>query len=522
MNNNTFKDDLRKHYFFLLIFFGYIVSYILFGNFTLFYIDRLDNELVYNQILGRFYRGDLDASEIFLNGETKIYWLRRILQPYSLLYFFNAEFAYWFFDIITKILSYLSFYILAKKFTRNYLIVSLSACFFASLNSHSVWGMLITFFPYFIYLVSYKKKLKLKHYLITIFVALNSEIVHAPYLVILSFIFMLTFNFIQREKLKNLILISGIFYFFVLLSNANIIYAFLFDGPFHREEIVQPDFIFNIKSLIFNLFHLGSFLGEIEIDYGTAYDIPYIFFTLIFFPMVLFSKNKKLYYFIFVVLVLSILSLLTKNLNLFFTKFWNPAYIVIYQIFIFSLIFLIINNKFKKIIPYSIFVIILFQTSSSFAPFAKKYIDPFKVNNFRNYYTFKGYYMKESYSEIKREVGKNKTLSIWPVDPMVAAMNGIFTIDGEHNLYPLSYKKKFYKIIKDELDLNPRFKDYYLNWGHRVYAFVSDPENILINFKEAKKIGASFVISKFLIENKNLELVKIVTGVENLFLYKIN
>ena len=216
------------------------------------------------------------------------------------------------------------------------------------------------------------------------------------------------------------------------------------------------------------------------------------------------------------------MSLLSKNLDLFITKFWNPSYLLVYKIFIFSLIFLIINNKFKKIVPYSIFVIILFQTSSSFSPFAKKYIDPFKVNNFRNYYTFKGYYMKESYSEIKREVGKNKTLSIWPVDPMVAAMNGIFTIDGEHNLYPLSYKKKFYKIIKDELNLNPRFKDYYLNWGHRVYAFVSDPENILINFKEAKTLGASFVISKFLIENKNLELVKIVTGVENLFLYKIN
>ena len=522
MNDNSFKNSLRKHYFFLFIFLGYIVSYILFGNFTLFYIDRLDNELVYNQILGRFYRGDLDAAEIFLNGETKIYWLRRLLQPYSLLYFFNAEFAYWFIDITTKVLSYLSFYILAKKFTKNYVIVSLSACFFASLNSYSVWGMLITFFPYFTYLVSFKKKLKLKHYLITIFVALNSEIVHAPYLVILSFIFMLTFNFIQREKLKNLILISGIFYFFVLLSNANIIYAFLFDGPFHREEIVQPDFVFSLKSLIINLFHLGSFLDEIEINYGAVYDIPYIFFTLIFFPMVLFSKNKKLYYFIFVVLVLSILSLLTNNLDLFFTKFWNPAYLVIYQIFIFSIIFLLVNNSFKRLIPYSIFIIILFQTSSSFTPFAKKYIEPFKVKNFRNYYTFEGYYMNESYTKIKQTVGKNKVLSIWPVDPMVAAMNGIYSIDGEHNLYPLSYKKKFYEIIKDELNANPRFEKYYMDWGHRVYAFVSDPKNIKINFIEAKKLGANFVISKFTIENEYLENIKTIQGIETLYLYKIN
>lgn len=522
MNDNSLKDSLRKHYFFLFIFTGYVVSFILFGNFTLFYIDKLDNEIVYNHILGSFYKGELNASEIFLNGETKIYWLRRLLQPYSLLYILDTEFAYWFFDIVTKILSYFSFYILAKQFTRNTIILSLSACFFASLNIYSIWGLLITFFPYFIYLVSFKKKLKPKHFFITIFVALNSEIVHSPYLIILSIFFMIAFSLNQKEKLKNLLIISSVFYFFVLLSNSNILYAFIFDGPFHREEMIQAKFIFNLKDIILNLFFLSNFIGEIKLDYGLVVDIPYIFFSIIFFPLIFFTKDKKLFYFIFFILLISALSLLSKNLDLFITKFWNPSYLSVYQIFIFSLIFLIINNKFKKIVPYSIFVIILFQTSSSFTPFAKKYIDPFKVNNFRNYYTFKGYYMKESYSEIKREVGKNKTLSIWPVDPMVAAMNGIFTIDGEHNLYPLSYKKKFYKIIKDELDLNPRFKDYYLNWGHRVYAFVSDPENILINFKEAKKIGASFVISKFLIENKNLELVKIVTGVENLFLYKIN
>ena len=130
--------------------------------------------------------------------------------------------------------------------------------------------------------------------------------------------------------------------------------------------------------------------------------------------------------------------------------------------------------------------------------------------------------MKESYSKIKKEVGKNKTLSIWPVDPMVAAMNGIYSIDGEHNLYPLSYKKKFYKIIKDELEASPRFRNYYMNWGHRVYAFVSDPENIKIDFIEAKKLGANFVISKFIIENEILENIKIIKGVETLYLYKIN
>ena len=115
-----------------------------------------------------------------------------------------------------------------------------------------------------------------------------------------------------------------------------------------------------------------------------------------------------------------------------------------------------------------------------------------------------------------------KVISLWPVDPMVAVMNNIQTLDGEHNLYPLSYKKRFYKIIEDELEANSQFKDYYLNWGHRVYAFVSDPNNVRIDFNEAKKQGASFVISKFKVENNSLMKIVEIKDKENLFLYKIN
>ena len=51
MNDNSFKNSLRKHYFFLFIFLGYIISFILFGNFTLFYIDKLDNvEVLYDDL----------------------------------------------------------------------------------------------------------------------------------------------------------------------------------------------------------------------------------------------------------------------------------------------------------------------------------------------------------------------------------------------------------------------------------------------------------------------------------------
>ena len=111
------KVFFEYHPFFLLIFLGYLVSYLIFGSFTLFYVDRLDNEVVYNHILGNFYKGDYDAVKIFLNGETKIYWLRRLLQPFSLLYIFNTEFAYWTIDILAKIISYFSFFVIPLYIT---------------------------------------------------------------------------------------------------------------------------------------------------------------------------------------------------------------------------------------------------------------------------------------------------------------------------------------------------------------------------------------------------------------------
>ena len=53
---------------------------------------------------------------------------------------------------------------------------------------------------------------------------------------------------------------------------------------------------------------------------------------------------------------------------------------------------------------------------------------------------------------------------------------------------------------------NKFLKNYYDNWGSRIYAFNDNPENILINFKEAKKIGAKYILSKNNIDNDQLLL----------------
>ena len=120
--------------FVFILFLNYLIPLLLFGNITLFYHDSLDHEIVLNNILGKIYQGNLEALNLLLNGEIKIEYLRRLFHPISLLYVFNTEVAYWLIDILVKLTSFISFYVLSKKITKNYFIASLLSCLFASIN----------------------------------------------------------------------------------------------------------------------------------------------------------------------------------------------------------------------------------------------------------------------------------------------------------------------------------------------------------------------------------------------------
>ena len=90
---------------------------------------------------------------------------------------------------------------------------------------------------------------------------------------------------------------------------------------------------------------------------------------------------------------------------------------------------------------------------------------------------------------------------------MVAVMNDIATIDGYHNIYPLHYKYKFRKVIEKELESNIEVRKYFDGWGSRLYTFSNNASKILIDFNEAKKLGAEYVISKHDLSSNGLKLI---------------
>jgi len=524
------KDSNSKiHLIFLSILsLNYLIPIIIFGNITLFYHDVLDIGVVYNHILGKFYRGDLPSIDLFLNGELRKEFLPRLLHPLSYLYAILAtETAYWITDVLIKLTSYISFFVLSKKINLSTFNGALLASLYAASNLPTTYAVGLAFFPYLICLVFFTDKIKINKLLLVIFFGLNTSIVHGIFIIpIIFIIYVILKQEIKKINLNCLIIYTSSFFLFSLIANANLIYAELFLGPFHRVEFERVP----LSIPFFTHRFLEFFFLTNKIDHSSIYNLPYAILFIPTFIFSLFSKNqfikKTLYiliafYFFHLVLNINFIQELQKFLGGFFWTF-NFTWYLSYKFLLISLFLAILFKYNKKNLSILVYFIIIslfaFQINSSLIPLYKTYSN--KNVNYQNIYTFKGYYRYEDFKEIKKIVGSSRTMSIG-IDPMVSVMNNIGVVDGYHTLYTLKYKLKFRKIIEKELDKNNELKKYYDIWGNRVYAFINDQNKIDINFLEAQKMGVNFIISKYQINNISLELIKEVNNKNPIYLYKI-
>ena len=566
------SEKLKIHFVFLFILsLYYLIPFFFTGNLILNPHDLLDSEIVYNDAIGKLYKGNTESTDVFLGGEIKWYFLRRVLQPLTLIYFlFESEAAFWLTDVLLRVIAYISFFKLTKKLDVSIFNSSLISCLFAStVQTH--FGLGIVCLPYIIYLLLKNKNFFLKHYLIIILIGLNTDLAYHIYIIPISFLISLIFYKNLKEYNYTLFLkILFILLICILISNSNLIYAQLFSDPFHRTEWINetPDLLSNIKIFIFGFLSLPI----IKNSPYFFHSLPFMIFAFTITLVSFFSKNKKAYLLLLIIFLISLYSFilnldyinqirsdgleLFKTINLHSVQHFLPLLRILLFV---SIINLLISKKIKYVIYAVIFIsIISQQIRISIIPIGKhlfsfeylseqdqnilrdyfhkqRYISVIKKiiiskndekknldQKFKSNYTFNGYYNYDNYKKIKSYVGSSRTISVG-LDPMVAVMNDIRVIDGYHNLYPLSYKKKFRKVIEKQLDHYDEWKKYYDRWGSRVYTFVYDPKVIKINFTEAKKLGANYVISKYLISNEVLSTVcEECNNSKNLFLYKIN
>jgi hypothetical protein len=97
-----------------------------------------------------------------------------------------------------------------------------------------------------------------------------------------------------------------------------------------------------------------------------------------------------------------------------------------------------------------------------------------EVFYFRNSPSISQYFAKEQFADIKEHIGKplnTYRVASLGIDPSVSLYNGFYTIDGYFANYPLSYKYAFREIIANELEKDFKLKQYFDDWGSRVYLF---------------------------------------------------
>ena len=561
------KKNTNLHILSLSIFsLYYLFSLTVFEAMVVFPYDNLNMGVVFDHVISRMFRGDYDSYKVFLSGEFKWFYLDRIFYPTNLVHIFlNDKQFYFFYEIVEKLISYFSFYLLGKFLFKNKVNSIFGAIFYTTLIN-DVGSPAPTIFlpimPYLLYLACSKNQLRLKHLIILFFIGLSSSLV----LDYPSMILMIIFAYFIRSK-KNYIILFNVLVTISLgmvIAGIPLILSVL-DEPLHRAvmekkelltviifefknfySVLNPNSIRNIFLLptnilkililiyclltknkeirLFLLFFLSTYLLRILL----TSDLTQIIFNnfLIFLKGFGFSRVDKILPLLFSIVLVAILNINKKKL------FRNAMIILTFVSSICLQLYLPAQESVKKLLEENLKKESLEQVKKKYMQ--KNFIEIISTISDKNNYkqqnlifdiktenTFDSYYKLEVYKKIKLLVGSNRVASIG-VDPMIAVMNDINVIDGYHNIYHLSYKKKFRGIIKEELNQNNILKDYYDNWGNKVYLFYNDKNNLLINFKEAKNLGAEYIISSFPLKNKNLESNYLLYNEnDKIYLYKI-
>jgi hypothetical protein len=138
--------------------------------------------------------------------------------------------------------------------------------------------------------------------------------------------------------------------------------------------------------------------------------------------------------------------------------------------------------------------------------------------------TVSEYFRSDDYNEAKKALGldtkETKVLS-FGLDPMIAVMNGLSSLDGYVYNYPLYYKRIFREIISVDASLTNGSLEYFDTWGSRLYIFDRGvaATDLRINWCASVKLGAEYLFS-----SKNLsgasELSEVFKG-HNLIVYRI-
>jgi hypothetical protein len=460
------KNETKFHLLFLFILsLFYLLPFLIFGEFIIQHPDdRLNVEIVNNHLIGQIFKGNFEAANLMFNGEYKYYYFIRIFHPLMIIYaLFELNYSYWIYDIIVNFISYITFFIFAKKISNDLLICSFSSALFVSLNQlyapvmlTTIFGLGVAAIPYLLYLNLKEKPLKIKHYLILLFFGLNT---HFYELLVLPVIFLIIFALNKKVRLNLFFKISAVFFISIFISNINLFLILLSDLEFQRKMLIGPlelkDNLILALRRIFFLYHLALNPFKIWMQ-PLVEQLPYLLLNFSVFFYLIYSKNKLALKLFGIIIFLAIICFIERTyffnnlirnydaLNLINTINLHRVYKYIAILYV--IIFFTINSQKRNFFLCTIGLIslIFFQIRpliypSFYTALDWKNVSIVKKKSIKNSFYNQDYikFIKDIYDESNINNFKNKSIT----SKYVLSIN---------NYYNFNEFKKIKKIVKNK------------------------------------------------------------------------
>lgn len=537
-------------------------------------------------IQGDFFISDQNP-EYTLPGVEHRYSLRTISFDKLLFYLFGYFWGYFLNEVIYRLFAFSGMLLLIKsikkglEFPESYQI--LLALSFASLPFYAHSNLSIAGLPMLLYSFKelYLDKEKILPLIYISFFAFYSSFVLSGFfigiLIIISFLYLIIIKKLNLWLfLGSVILITS-----YLLSHYNLFLNQIFyDVPTNRNETSPLFFAKNtdaliefLKILYYNQNHATTNHAIIILptvfvlvfDNHDSSRMPKLIMSILLFIFTTALIVGLSYFTSFIELIGPVGGFTWNRLYWFNPMMWYILFSILiielynfYSInikFLFSIILLSFIFGFKYFVSVdSIFLLLLLLTLSILFFLSQK-IQKFKKRNrliilsllitqisINTYtFTYKGFFQKPSFKDFFSEEQFNDLTKTLDLDksnirigcigfyPSVANYNGFKTLGAYENIYPLKFKNKFYRIIKNEIKQNKNLYDYFTKSGSRLYLYDNEigmpyydqqprlklyhPEITCdLNIPLMKELGTSHIFSTSKIKNakqKNLELIHI-------------
>lgn len=415
---------------------------------------------------------------------------------YALFYFFNSSLVFISFSLIPFYFSYFFFISRAKKDIRNlitlfllwslYIIINLPVLvqiFFQSLGSHRMsWD---NFEVQFSWINALKNLLNNILYIDMT----RQHSITAPSL--LGIFIILYWLFSIKSKAIN----KKAFFILLWIASIEVFSFFIYSSPYWQSIQSHLGFLQTFQFQRFAYILLVPFSICIALAANFLIANNKIF-------------NKKAWFLVFLLILLySLLIFKFKpelKTQLYFQNFVLLAFLVLLILTIY------------RIVNFSIFAILLvsfllFLITNSFC----SRIINWDTNNFNHF--FKSEQIEEIKKIEKDNLQNFRVAKVGGYHPGQLLFNGFYCADGYANLYPQSYREFWAKVIEPELTQSSLFRDYFLEWGNRIYLFdtlSSDTiKQLSFNPELLKLINVKYLFSsKKIIQCEKyglLELIKI-------------